>query len=291
MPHLTDLADVARSSGLDVVETPGWATRGHSDFRPGPDGRIVQVLVGHHTGTPARAPGDYPSLRIVSEGRSDLPGPLCQLGLGRSGAVYVVAAGVAWHAGKSQHAGFVDLNQRSIGIEAESDGSGIKGWTDAQLDAYPRLIAALCRGYDLDPDRYVSHRDCALPAGRKPDPAGITDDWMRATVRSLLAREGDDIDMTPDERKMLTELHNRVCRAEKAWPGGVTDDQNTPYDMRMMVNRANVEQRQAWREVKEMRAELGAALRTMLAPGTSGAPVDPDVLAEAVVNAMIERLR
>lgn len=288
MPYYwTDLADVVRTSGLPVVEAEGWRTRGHGAFaRPRPD-----VLVAHHTGTPARARGDYPSLRIVTEGRSDLPGPLSQLGLGRSGTVYVIAAGIAWHAGKSAHCGFVDLNRCSLGIEAEHSGSG--PWPDAMLDAYPRLVAALCEGYGLDPSRYVSHRDCALPAGRKPDPAGITDAWMRATVTQLLrSSTGGEDDMTPDERKMLTEIHDRICRLEKAWPGGVTDDKGTKYDMRLLINRANVEQRQAWREVKEMRAELGVALRTALAGNTASAgPADAEAIAEAVVNAMIERLR
>ncbi len=273
MPYLANLAAIVRDSGLTVVECPGWATRGHNPF-PG----RVEVIVGHHSGTPAHAPGDYPSLRIVRDGRSDLPGPLSQLGLGRSGTVYVIAAGVAWHAGKSEHAGFADLNQRSIGIEAEHPGAG--PWPDVQLDAYPRLVAALCAGYGLDPDRYVSHRDCALPAGRKPDPAGITDAWMRATVRSLLDREGDT-DMTPDERKMLTEVHNRICRLEKAWPGGVTDDKGTPYDMRMLLNRANVEQRQAWAEVKALRAEVAAH---------RAGGVDADAVADAVMARLLDRL-
>lgn len=284
--YWTDLADVVRASGLPVVEAEGWMRRGHGGFaRPRPD-----VITGHHTGTPARAPGDYPSLNIVTKGRSDLPGPLSQLGLGRSGTVYVIAAGVAYHAGRSEHCGFTDLNRCAVGIEAESDGSGIRGWTSAQLDVYPRLVAALCRGYGLDPSRYVSHRDCALPPGRKPDPAGITDEWMRATVRSLMAAGGDD-DMTPEDRRKLNEIHDRVCRLEVAWDGGVTDDRKTPYDMRMLANRNNVEVRQAWKDIKAMRAELGAALRTILTGDKATAGVDPKAVADAVVDAMIERVR
>lgn len=282
--YWTDLADVVRASGLPVVEVEAWRTRGHGGFaRNRPD-----VITGHHTGTPARAKGDYPSLNIVTKGRSDLPGPLSQLGLGRSGTVFVIAAGVAYHAGKSEHAGFTDLNRCSVGIEAEHPGAG--PWPDTQLDAYPRLVAALCRGYGLDPSRYVSHRDCALPPGRKPDPAGITDEWMRATVRSLMAAGGDD-DMTPEDRRKLNEIHDRVCRLEAAWDGGVTDDRKTPYDMRMLANRNNVEVRQAWQDIKAMRAELGAALRAILSGDKATAGVDPKAVAEAVVAEMIERMR
>jgi hypothetical protein len=41
-----------------------------------------------------------PSLRLLIKRRSDCPGPLCNVGLARSGAVYVIAAGRANHAGK-----------------------------------------------------------------------------------------------------------------------------------------------------------------------------------------------
>ena len=111
---LTDLADACRKSGLPVVEVDGWRTRGHGHFAG------LTGIVCHHTATPATAPGDYPSLRIVRDGRSDLPGPLSQLGLGRDGTVYVIAAGVAWHAGSTFYPR--QDNWHTIGIEAEHDG-------------------------------------------------------------------------------------------------------------------------------------------------------------------------
>lgn len=165
------LADAARTSGYPVIEAAGWGTRGHGPMQ------VVEGVVGHHTGTPARLPGDYPSLRVVRDGRAGLPGPLAHLGLGRSGTIYVIAAGRCYHAGASRHAGFDDLNSRYIGIEAENDGGG--EWTEEQLDCYPKLVAALLRYMDRDVDRYASHRTVAVPAGRKPDPAKIPDQWMR----------------------------------------------------------------------------------------------------------------
>ena len=165
------LADAARSSGLPVVETAGWRGRGHGPMR------VVEGVVGHHTATGDAAKGDYPSLNIVTNGRAGLPGPLCNFGLGRGGTVYVVAAGVGYHAGASRWAGFVDLNDEFLGIEAEDNGDG--RWTDAMLNAYPRLVAALLRYMHRGTDRYISHRGCAVPAGRKPDPGGLSDQWMR----------------------------------------------------------------------------------------------------------------
>ena len=52
MPYLTDLADAVRSSGLTVVEVPGWKTRGH-----GPMSDVLGI-VAHHTATSNAASGD-----------------------------------------------------------------------------------------------------------------------------------------------------------------------------------------------------------------------------------------
>ncbi len=41
-----------------------------------------------------------PSLGVIRDGRPGLKGPLSQLGLGRDGAYYVIAAGRAQHAGR-----------------------------------------------------------------------------------------------------------------------------------------------------------------------------------------------
>lgn len=171
------LADAARMTGYPVIVLNGQRTRGHGGFR------VVEGVVGHHTATSANAKGDFPSQRIVTEGRADLPGPLCNYGLGRSGAIYVVAAGVAWHAGASRWAGFHDLNDEFIGIEAESPGYG--EWTAAQRDAYPRLVAAALHYMRRGADRYAGHKDVCIPPGRKPDPRGIDTRWMHNTIRSF----------------------------------------------------------------------------------------------------------
>ncbi|MFD5089307.1 N-acetylmuramoyl-L-alanine amidase [Amycolatopsis thailandensis] len=182
------LADAARSTGYPVVEIPGWRSRGHGGMR------LVEGVVGHHTGTPRSAPGDYPSLNVVTNGRSNLLGPLCNLGLGKTGTIYVVAAGLAYHAGASRFVDsqgrvvFVDLNDEFVGIEAESDGSGT--WSDAQLDCYPKLTGALLKYMTRGVERYVSHRTCAIPAGRKPDPTGISDGWMRQHAALAMAGGG-----------------------------------------------------------------------------------------------------
>lgn len=156
------LADAARLTGYRTVEVLSWRSRGHGPMR------VVEGVVMHHTANPQ--PGDYPSLRIVRDGRADLAGPLAHLGLGRDGTVYVIAAGLCYHAGASAWAGFHDLNDEYLGIEAESAGDR-DDWTPAQRDCYPRLVAALLYYIRRDSSRVGLHKEVCLPAGRKIDAA------------------------------------------------------------------------------------------------------------------------
>lgn len=210
--RLTDLADSLRAQGLTVVEHPGWEHRGR-EFHARPD-----TILAHHTATPAQAKGDLPTLRLLVEGRSDLPGPLSQLALSRSGVVHVLASGKANHAGKGAWRGQVS-SSRTIGIEAEYDGSG-RRWPQAQYDAYVRLCAALCRYLSVGPERVCGHREWALPRGRKVDPAGIDMETFRAQVRAALTPTQKGEEMTPAEwQRMERLIDDRVrilLRAERA---------------------------------------------------------------------------
>ena len=156
--RLTNLARVARGAGLRVVEVAGWRDRGHGPMSG------VKTLVCHHTA--GRPDGVMPSLRLITDGRPDLSGPLAHLGLGRDGTVYAIAAGLAWHAGQVRDAAYT--NAWSIGIEAE--GTGVDDWPPVQLDAYARLCAALVLEFDLTPARVLGHKEVCFPPGRKPDP-------------------------------------------------------------------------------------------------------------------------
>jgi len=171
------LADAARLTGYPVVEVENWRIRGHGGFR------AVELVTGHHT---ADGPGEYPSLRVVRDGRAGLAGPLCNEGLARSGTIFVVAAGVAWHAGASRYAGFTDINDEAIGIEAESAGTK-DDWTPEQRDAYPRLVAANLYYMRRGADRFCGHKECALPVGRKIDPAFWDLNAFRSKVAWYLA--------------------------------------------------------------------------------------------------------
>jgi N-acetyl-anhydromuramyl-L-alanine amidase AmpD len=178
---LTWLPDVLEDAGVKVAEQPGWRTRGRGDV-----GRVLGVMC-HHTAGPAQ--GNMPSLNIITNGRHDLPGPLAQLGLGRDGTFYVVAAGRANHAGRGNWQGVTTGNSSFIGIEAENTGRSNDAWPDIQLDAYCRGVAALLTRIGASPRMCCGHKEYALPQGRKPDP-NFDMDAFRAKVAQSMAAGG-----------------------------------------------------------------------------------------------------
>lgn len=163
-----------RSAGLKVAEVPGWADRGRGPMQ------AIRGVICHHTGTPGDQ--NMPTLKMLINGRSDLPGPLSQLGLARDGTYYVIAAGRANHAGAGSWAGHSG-NSQFIGIEAENSGTANDMWPEVQMDAYRRGVAALLKHLELSSDRCCGHREYA--PRRKPDPL-FDMDAFRTDVRSII---------------------------------------------------------------------------------------------------------
>lgn len=174
---LTWMPEVLEAAGLKVALVPGWDSRGHGDM-----GAVAGVMC--HTTVGARS-GNMPSLRVLVDGRTGLSGPLAQLGLGRDGTYYVIAAGRCHHAGDGRWQGITAGNSRFIGIEGENTGRRDDRWPDVQLDAYRRGVAALLKHLGQGAAFCVGHREYALPAGRKVDPDFDMDEF-RADVGRLL---------------------------------------------------------------------------------------------------------
>ena len=162
---LTWLPQVLKDSGLKVALTDGWENRGHGDI-----GKIVGVIC-HHTATPGKK-ANMPTLKTLIEGRPDLSGPLAQLGLGRDGTYYVIAAGRCNHAGIGSWKGVTTGNSSFIGIEAENTGlADDSPWPDVQIDAYQRGVAAILAHIGQSADFCAGHKEYALPPKRKDDPS------------------------------------------------------------------------------------------------------------------------
>jgi hypothetical protein len=134
------IADRLRQAGLLVEEQPGWQQRGSSNFEP-------NGVMWHHTAAPLGK--DAPSLGIVTNGRADLAGPLCQVLITRSNLCIVIASGKANHAGTGVWNGVTNRgNSTMYGIEVENTGyNSTEPWRLDQLFVVAKATAALI-GYD-----------------------------------------------------------------------------------------------------------------------------------------------
>jgi hypothetical protein len=174
---LTWLPDVLLEAGLKISRVPGWETRGRGDLPT----KNVKGVICHHTAGPRAH--NMPCLGIVRDGRPDLPGPLSQLGLGRDGTFYIIAAGKCNHAGPGKWQDVTTGNSSFIGIEAENTGlPNDFPWPAAQIDAYQRGVAAILKHIGKSADSCCGHREYAQPAGRKSDPTFDMDGFREAVA-------------------------------------------------------------------------------------------------------------
>lgn len=175
---LTWLPQVLHRAGLKVAETTDWQIRGRAEMG------VPRGVMCHHTGTIAG--GNMPSLDLLIKGRPDLAGPLCHLGLGRDGTVYVVAAGRANHAGAGQWEGVTTGNSSFIGIEAENGGRPQDEWPEVQLDAYRRTVAAILTHIGAGANMCCGHLEYA--PSRKIDPRFDMPAFRSAVAQLMLGK-------------------------------------------------------------------------------------------------------
>lgn len=198
-----DRVDVAnlRAAGLTVVELPGWLTNG----RPG--SHDPKGILCHHTA--ASQDGRTYAEWMADKGRDDLPAPLAQIGLARTGVVYMQAAGRANHAGRCKRArpwlsvfpgrNYGDGNTQMIGIEAMNTG-GAEGWSKLQKAAYVTVCAVLARRRGWDEEHVLGHKETSLEG--KPDPSFD----MNAHRRAIAAQLSQEDEVTPAQMDQLAAL-------------------------------------------------------------------------------------
>lgn len=175
------IANRLRAAGLNVVEVAGWQTRGSDSFNP-------RGSVDHHTAGPRS--GNAPSLSVCINGRADLPGPLCNVLVGRDNTCYVIAAGRANHAGSGGWKG-LSGNASVFGVERENVGTGAEPWRPDQTDAAARIHAALISNHGADSALVCEHKEWA--PRRKVDAFGVDGNQMRLLVAKYLAGGGTPV--------------------------------------------------------------------------------------------------
>lgn len=166
------------AAGLKVAEYDGRKTRGLRDVGP------IKGDLCHHIEGPAQ--GNMPSLDPILNRRPDLRRPLAQLGLGRDGTYYVLAAGFCQHAVSGSWQGIITGNTSFIGIEAENTGlPGDSPWPDVQMDAYRCRVTAIFSHLNLAAEFCVGHKESAQPLGRNDDPDFDMEDFRDAVAAHL----------------------------------------------------------------------------------------------------------
>lgn len=198
----------------------------------------------HHTGGPSS--GDLPTLKVLQNGRSDLPGPLCQIGVGRYGTVAVVTDGRANHAGKGNAEALhrvmkeeppaarpgpddTDGNAWFIGIEIENQGNGTDPYPPNQANAVVATCLAICRDRGWGPNRIIGHKQWTR---RKNDPSRSFDELVRTRVHNELNGE-PDMPLNDDDKKFITDtvyniVTERLEDAAKKHPPTNTGNAPTP---------------------------------------------------------------
>lgn len=201
------LPEVLRGAGCKVATLDGWETRGKQLT-------AVEGVVWHHTAT-GTGWTDQRVADLLRDGRSDLAGPLAQLGLQRDGTFVVVASG------KANHNGYGTWGNQTIGIEAYNDGKG-EQWPPEMVQAWVKGTAAILAHLGYGAERMKGHRE--TDPKRKPDPVGIDLVACRQRIAPLITyqpptptpepEETFMAALTPDEqRELLTktrEVHEQL---------------------------------------------------------------------------------
>lgn len=182
------LPQVLQAAGLRVYTASGWERRGANGpvywFNP-------RGVLWHHTATSPRL-STVGLLKLLIDGRADLPGPLANLGLERDGAFYVLASGRANHAGAGSWLGMTS-NYHIVGIEPANDGRG-EPWPHVQLDAYRRGTRAIIDKLGISEAMVPGHKEWAPT--RKIDPYGLAMNVQRMIIGGL----GDTMIIRPGVR-------------------------------------------------------------------------------------------
>jgi N-acetylmuramoyl-L-alanine amidase len=199
-------AALMRQRGLQVGAFAGWRDAGRSStMNP-------RAVTCHHTAAAVDID------RMLRDGRSDLPGPLCNWALHRDGSWWLVASGRANHAGVG-----VLPSSESYGIEA----TGPVPVGNTGPDAFPNYqqyvtgVACILLAEGWEPGVVYAHKETARPDGRKPDPAfgsvfpaPYRDmDRFRGQVKAAMSGrdsgQGED-DMTPEQAGQLQWIHDNL---------------------------------------------------------------------------------
>lgn len=213
--------------GVRFTEAAGWRTRNRNTA--GLWGPVEGVLL-HHTGDDAPDDADQ---RVLTNGRADLPGPLCHWGMRDDGVAVLIGWGRANHAGRgaanvrdallsegygsyppAPGADSVDGNAILYGQETMY--SGAKAPTSAAYAATVRIFAAICDFHGWSAKSCIGHKEWTA---RKPDPGHLDMAQFRRDVDAALEAgvhtptiQEDNVPLTPADLAAVEAAAARAIR-------------------------------------------------------------------------------
>ncbi len=272
------LADVLRAAGLEVVEHTGWKTH----VRPGEWSPRYGVV--HATAAP-RTQADGVQVRVVRDGRSDLPGPIANATVDRTGRWHVLSAGRCNSTLVGTAGPYAGLgNTCALSTEACNDNVS-EPWPEVQYRSYVRGWAAWCRRLGWSADRLVGHKEHT--PGRKTDPS-FNMVQFRADAAAVLAGE-DDTMPTAAEIAAAVWAHPLASpaldvdkpRAAADWLKGGTAAERATDRVGVAVAALRTELAAfAGRDLvdeRQVAAELAPMLLAVLTPAAIAAAIPPTV--------------
>jgi hypothetical protein len=141
---------------------------------------------------------------VCIHGRSDVPGPLCHVLLGRDNVAYVIAAGKANHAGPGSWRG-LSGNSSVFGLEVEHVGTTAEPLSGERRESMVQIHAAFAEGR-FDASWVCQHYEWTT---RKIDfvRALLDPDRFRADIARAIS-VGDD--MSAEAERKIDEIHDAL---------------------------------------------------------------------------------
>ena len=191
--YLTDMADILRLVGLDVIEFEGWQTRARSS---GGFANWPLCVMWHHTASGPNSDG-FPDASYIANG--DENSPISNLYIDRSGSVWVIAAGATNTNGKGKSISFSrgtvptdGMNSYALSVECGNNGVG-EFWPEAQINSMFRVNIVMNLWFGNRVDDLSTHNFYA--PDRKIDPAtdNVGGKWIPNVVNSSRSWDRQDI--------------------------------------------------------------------------------------------------
>jgi hypothetical protein len=233
---LTTLDDTLRAWGFDVTDHNLTGRPGKFD---------CQGVMGHHTAGPSGSSSRTPSLNVIRNGRTGIPGPLSQLYIGydalddlaagRKPTIHLCSRGRSNHAGTGGPWRIVPEdsgNAYLAGIETENVGNQCLAPLMLMLER--RAAAATLDHINKDASWYTLHKEYAGP--RKPDIACVTATAERVAIQKILNTGPGVLDVALTSAE-IDAIWNEQHTIEK---GAFGNNEKTSAQMRNWLALANL---------------------------------------------------